>query len=92
MQMNLPSTSSMSLEVAVRAFYIFNYFHTGVCTNRLCVGFFSLERTKLKEAEYPLVARLVHGPCEEIVKIFLMERDLGEEVTYDVSLSAIREK
>ncbi|XP_036402553.1 ras association domain-containing protein 4a [Megalops cyprinoides] len=43
------------------------------------------ERTKLKDTEYPLVVRVLHGPCEKIAKIFLMETDLGEEVTYDVA-------
>ncbi|KAG9341111.1 hypothetical protein JZ751_019865 [Albula glossodonta] len=43
------------------------------------------ERTKLRDTEYPLIARILHGPCEKIAKIFLMETDLGEEVTYDVA-------
>ncbi|GCC20310.1 hypothetical protein chiPu_0021341, partial [Chiloscyllium punctatum] len=41
------------------------------------------ERTKLKDSDYPLIARILQGPCEAIAKIFLMEKDLGEEVTYD---------
>lgn len=44
------------------------------------------ERTRLREGEYPLVARVLYGPCEKISKIFITEADLGEEVTYDVSL------
>ncbi|XP_003466193.1 ras association domain-containing protein 4 [Cavia porcellus] len=43
------------------------------------------ERTKLKDCEYPLISRILHGPCEKIVKIFLMEADLGEEVPHDVA-------
>ncbi|KAG5266867.1 hypothetical protein AALO_G00237150 [Alosa alosa] len=43
------------------------------------------ERTKLKDSEFPLVFRVLHGPCEKIAKIFIMETDLGEEVTYDVA-------
>ncbi|XP_061545537.1 ras association domain-containing protein 4a [Phycodurus eques] len=43
------------------------------------------ERTKLRDGEYPLVTRVLHGPCEMISKIFIMEADLGEEVTYDVA-------
>ncbi|XP_072410045.1 ras association domain-containing protein 2a [Chiloscyllium punctatum] len=43
------------------------------------------ERTKLKDSDYPLIARILQGPCEAIAKIFLMEKDLGEEVTYDVA-------
>ncbi|XP_078386873.1 ras association domain-containing protein 4a isoform X1 [Cetorhinus maximus] len=43
------------------------------------------ERTKLKDSEYPLISRILHGPCEKIARIFLMEKDLGEEVTYDVA-------
>ncbi|XP_066549916.1 ras association domain-containing protein 4a isoform X2 [Amia ocellicauda] len=43
------------------------------------------ERTRLKDTQYPLISRVLHGPCEKIAKIFLMETDLGEEVTYDVA-------
>ncbi|KTF90567.1 hypothetical protein cypCar_00010476 [Cyprinus carpio] len=43
------------------------------------------ERAKLKDTEYPLVSRLLHGPCEKIARIFIMEKDLGEEITYDVA-------
>lgn len=43
------------------------------------------ERTRLKDGEYPLVARVLCGPCEKISKIFIMEADLGEEVTHDVA-------
>ncbi|XP_051508192.1 ras association domain-containing protein 4-like isoform X2 [Myxocyprinus asiaticus] len=43
------------------------------------------ERTKLKDTEYPLVSRLLHGPCEKIARIFIMETDLVEEITYDVA-------
>ena len=40
---------------------------------------------KLKRSDYPLVLRVMQGPCEQVCKVFLMEEDLGEEVTYDVS-------
>ncbi|EHB00440.1 Ras association domain-containing protein 4 [Heterocephalus glaber] len=43
------------------------------------------ERTKLKDCEYPLISRILHGPCEKIVKLFLMEADLAEEVPHDVA-------
>lgn len=43
------------------------------------------EKKKLKNTDYPLIARIINGPCEKIAKIFLMEADLGEEVTYDVA-------
>ncbi|XP_054975456.1 ras association domain-containing protein 4 isoform X3 [Sorex araneus] len=43
------------------------------------------ERTKLKDCEFPLIARILQGPCEKIAKIFLMEADLGEEVPHDVA-------
>ncbi|XP_058527405.1 ras association domain-containing protein 4 [Ochotona princeps] len=43
------------------------------------------ERTKLRECEYPLISRILHGPCEKIAKLFLMEADLGEEVPHDVA-------
>ncbi|KAK6487472.1 ras association domain-containing protein 4-like [Huso huso] len=45
------------------------------------------EQTKQRDTEYPLISRTLHGPCEKIAKIFLMETDLGEEVTYDVSFT-----
>ncbi|XP_012989679.1 ras association domain-containing protein 4a isoform X1 [Esox lucius] len=43
------------------------------------------ERTPLKDSGYPLVYRVLYGPCEKIAKIFIMETDLGEEVTHDVA-------
>lgn len=43
---------------------------------------------KIKDNEYPLVSRVLHGPCEKIAKLFIMEKDLGEEVPYDVSFAA----
>ncbi|KAJ8285956.1 hypothetical protein GJAV_G00032890 [Gymnothorax javanicus] len=43
------------------------------------------ERVQLKRSDHPLVLRVLQGPCEQVSKIFLMEQDLGEEVTYDVA-------
>ncbi|XP_041856275.1 ras association domain-containing protein 2b [Melanotaenia boesemani] len=43
------------------------------------------ERVKLKRTDYPLVLRVMQGPCEQVCKVFLTEEDLGEEVTYDVA-------
>uniref|UniRef100_V9KS60 Ras association (RalGDS/AF-6) domain family member 2 n=2 Tax=Callorhinchus milii TaxID=7868 RepID=V9KS60_CALMI len=43
------------------------------------------ERIKLKVSDYPLITRILQGPCEQIARVFLMEKDLGEEVTYDVA-------
>ncbi|XP_057688723.1 ras association domain-containing protein 2a [Corythoichthys intestinalis] len=43
------------------------------------------ERVKLKRSDFPLVLRVMQGPCEQVCKLFLMEEDLGEEVTYDVA-------
>uniref|UniRef100_A0A8D0A3Q7 Ras association domain family member 4a n=1 Tax=Sander lucioperca TaxID=283035 RepID=A0A8D0A3Q7_SANLU len=43
------------------------------------------EKTRLRDGEYPLVARVLYGPCEKISKILITEADLGEEVTYDVA-------
>ncbi|XP_075874760.1 ras association domain-containing protein 4a [Nelusetta ayraudi] len=43
------------------------------------------EKTRLRDDEYPLVTRVLHGPCEKISKILITEADLGEEVTYDVA-------
>lgn len=60
------------------------------CVNKidcLCVWMllFVSERVKLKRTDYPLVLRIIQGPCEQVCKVFLMEEDLGEEVTYDVN-------
>ncbi|XP_023694317.1 ras association domain-containing protein 2-like isoform X1 [Paramormyrops kingsleyae] len=43
------------------------------------------ERGKLKRSDHPLSVRVLEGPCEQVSRIFLMEQDLGEEVTYDVA-------
>ncbi|XP_068167384.1 ras association domain-containing protein 2b [Antennarius striatus] len=43
------------------------------------------ERVKLKRTDHPLALRVMQGPCEQVCKVFLMEEDLGEEVTYDVA-------
>ncbi|KAJ8014035.1 hypothetical protein DPEC_G00036060 [Dallia pectoralis] len=43
------------------------------------------ERTPLKDTGFPLVYRVLYGPCEKISRIFIMETDLGEEVTHDVA-------
>ncbi|XP_030623974.1 ras association domain-containing protein 2-like [Chanos chanos] len=43
------------------------------------------ERTELKSGDHPLTIRILQGPCEQVSKIFLMDRDLAEEVTYDVA-------
>lgn len=48
-----------------------------------------VERSRLRDGQYPLVARVLYGPCEKISKIFITEADLGEEVTYDVSLGVL---
>lgn len=58
-----------------------------MCSVRVCMCV--AERTPLKDSEYPLVYRVLHGPCEKISKIFIMETDLGEEVTHDVSLHSL---
>uniref|UniRef100_A0A8C1DZ89 Ras association domain family member 2a n=1 Tax=Cyprinus carpio carpio TaxID=630221 RepID=A0A8C1DZ89_CYPCA len=43
------------------------------------------ERVQLKRTDYPLVVRILQGPCEHVCKIFLMEQDLGEEIPYEVA-------
>ncbi|XP_029112398.1 ras association domain-containing protein 2-like isoform X2 [Scleropages formosus] len=43
------------------------------------------ERVQLKRTDYPLAVRVLEGPCEQVSRVFLMEQDLGEEVTYDVA-------
>ena len=48
------------------------------------------EKQKLKNTDYPLIARILQGPCEQVSKVFLMEKDQVEEVTYDVSPFSVR--
>ncbi|XP_051541888.1 ras association domain-containing protein 2b [Myxocyprinus asiaticus] len=43
------------------------------------------ERHQLKPNDHPLAVRILQGPCEQVSKIFLMETDQVEEVTYDVA-------
>ncbi|XP_062870218.1 ras association domain-containing protein 2b [Trichomycterus rosablanca] len=43
------------------------------------------ERVQLKRDDHPLTIRVLQGPCEQICKLFLMEPDQVEEVTYDVA-------
>ncbi|XP_062452774.1 ras association domain-containing protein 2 isoform X2 [Rhea pennata] len=43
------------------------------------------EKQKLRATDYPLIARVLQGPCEQVSKVFLMEKDQVEEVTYDVA-------
>ncbi|NXI61498.1 RASF2 protein, partial [Anseranas semipalmata] len=43
------------------------------------------EKQKLRATDYPLIARILQGPCEQVSKVFLMEKDQVEEVTYDVA-------
>ncbi|CAL9707630.1 unnamed protein product [Knipowitschia caucasica] len=43
------------------------------------------ERMRLRRSDFPLLLRVLQGPCELVCKVFLMEADLGEEVTYDVA-------
>ncbi|XP_039420356.1 ras association domain-containing protein 2 isoform X1 [Corvus cornix cornix] len=41
------------------------------------------EKQKLRGSDFPLLARILQGPCEQVSKVFLMEKDQVEEVTYD---------
>ncbi|XP_071655428.1 ras association domain-containing protein 2 isoform X1 [Patagioenas fasciata] len=43
------------------------------------------EKQKLRASDYPLIARILQGPCEQVSKVFLMEKDQVEEITYDVA-------
>ncbi|XP_026075494.1 ras association domain-containing protein 2b [Carassius auratus] len=43
------------------------------------------ERHRLKPNDHPLALRVLRGPCEQVSKVFLMETDQVEEVTYDVA-------
>jgi len=52
--------------------------------------FYVSERVQLKRTDYPLVVRILQGPCEHVCKIFLMEQDLGEEIPYEVSVCVRR--
>ena len=66
-----------------------NIAHWSVCDHFLSLWVTLVERTRLRDGEYPLVARVLYGPCEKISKILITEADLGEEVTYDVSLGLL---
>ena len=46
---------------------------------------FSLEKRKLSNRELPLWERILQGPSDDIMKIFLMDMH-EEEVSNDVSL------
>ncbi|XP_030921022.1 ras association domain-containing protein 2 [Geospiza fortis] len=43
------------------------------------------EKQRLRGSDFPLLARVLQGPCEQVSKVFLMEKDQVEEVTYDVA-------
>ncbi|NXF99173.1 RASF2 protein, partial [Sakesphorus luctuosus] len=43
------------------------------------------EKQRLRGSDFPLLARVLQGPCEQVAKVFLMEKDQVEEVTYDVA-------
>ncbi|XP_034026576.1 ras association domain-containing protein 2b [Thalassophryne amazonica] len=43
------------------------------------------ERVKFQRSDYPLVLRVMQVHVSRSGKVFLMEEDLGEEVTYDVA-------
>ncbi|NXQ10919.1 RASF2 protein, partial [Peucedramus taeniatus] len=43
------------------------------------------EKQRLRACDFPLLARVLQGPCEQVSKVFLMEKDQVEEVTYDVA-------
>ncbi|KAK7807753.1 hypothetical protein U0070_026161 [Myodes glareolus] len=52
---------------------------------KLLLNKFKAKKQKLKNSDYPLIARILQGPCEQVSKVFLMEKDQVEEVTYDVA-------
>lgn len=72
-------------------FVFFHYKHCGfgVCVFVNSVSHDLAERARLRDGEYPLVTRVLYGPCEKISKIFITEADLGEEVTYDVRVGLV---
>ncbi|KAF7653522.1 hypothetical protein LDENG_00081990 [Lucifuga dentata] len=41
----------------------------------------SSKKKKTRLQRDPLLARVLYGSCEKLCKIFIMEADLGEEVT-----------
>uniref|UniRef100_UPI00358F8065 ras association domain-containing protein 4-like isoform X1 n=2 Tax=Myxine glutinosa TaxID=7769 RepID=UPI00358F8065 len=43
------------------------------------------EKRRLQDTEFPLIVRVLQGPSEKISRLFLMEQDLGEEITHDVA-------
>ncbi|XP_066507207.1 ras association domain-containing protein 2b [Hoplias malabaricus] len=43
------------------------------------------ERVQLRRDDHPLCVRVLHGPCEQISKIFLMDVDQVEDVSHEVA-------
>lgn len=90
-RMTLPSTSCTQVEVSEcrslpcsssLADFVLHAGSSVCCDAPMSTA----ERVKLKRSDHPLVLRVIQGPCEQVCKVFLMEEDLGEEVTYDVNL------
>lgn len=84
--MNLQSTSCTQVEVSVTYSICFLFVWKIIFPPLNLSAWTNVsERVKLKRSDYPLVLRVIQGPCEQVCKVFLMEEDLGEEVTYDVN-------
>lgn len=78
---------TFSLRCAFSPFVLYIFFRK--CINIVVYVhnvFYVSERVQLKRTDYPLVVRILQGPCEHVCKIFLMEQDLGEEIPYEVSV------
>ncbi|XP_046717113.1 ras association domain-containing protein 2b isoform X2 [Silurus meridionalis] len=82
---NVRINSSMNMSQVLRVLLNKFKIENGPDEFSLFLLHISGERVQLKKDDHPLVFRLLHGPCEQISKIFLMEPDQVEEVTYDVA-------
>ncbi|ERE69782.1 ras association domain-containing protein 2 [Cricetulus griseus] len=72
-------------DVSLNLFLFLNQIENSAEEFALYVVHTSGEKQKLKNSDYPLIARILQGPCEQVSKVFLMEKDQVEEVTYDVA-------
>ncbi|CAM2108584.1 unnamed protein product [Caretta caretta] len=80
-RINSTMTTSQALKLLLNKFKIEN----SADEFALYIVHTSGEKQKLKATDYPLIARILQGPCEQVSKVFLMEKDQVEEVTYDVA-------
>ncbi|XP_056364539.1 ras association domain-containing protein 2 isoform X1 [Oenanthe melanoleuca] len=79
--------NKFKIENSAEEFALYMVHTSGAPRRRPCParGSGVAEKQKLRGSDFPLLARLLQGPCEQVSKVFLMEKDQVEEVTYDVA-------